>query len=46
MLELRDAYADLVFPDGMPESIGAAFEALGEKLAETAGKIEESLDTL
>ncbi len=46
MLELRDAYVDLVFPEGMPESIGAAFEALGEKLAETAGKMEEILDTL
>lgn len=46
MLDLRDAYVDLVFPDGMPESIEAAFDVLGEKLAEIAGKMEESLDTI
>lgn len=46
LLGLRDAYVDLVFPEGVPEAIQEAMDALGEKLRETAEDMEESLENL
>jgi len=46
LIELRDAYVDLVFPEGVPEALQEAMDALWEKLQETAQDMEESLETL
>ena len=46
LIELRDAYIDLVFPDGFPDEIEDAMDNLGKKLEEIAEKLEKSLDNL
>jgi hypothetical protein len=46
LLELRDAYLDLVFPEGYPDELEDAMETMGEKLEEMADKMEESLETI
>jgi hypothetical protein len=46
LVELRDAYIDLVFPDGFPDDIKDAMDNLGQKLEDIADKLEESLDDL
>ena len=46
LLELRDAYLDLVFPEGIPAELEDAMETLGERLEEMADDMQESLETL
>jgi len=46
LLELREAYLDLVFPEGYPDELDDAMETLGERLEEMADNLEESLETL
>jgi len=46
LMELRDAYLDLVFPEGLPAEFEDAMETLGEKLEEMADNMQESLETL
>lgn len=46
LLELRDAYVDLVFPEGTPSQLETAMETMGGKLEEIAGKMTESLDSM
>jgi len=46
LLELKDAYLDLVFPEGYPDELEDAMETLGERLEEMADNLEESLETL
>jgi len=46
LLELRDAYLDLVFPEGLPDELEDAMETLGERLEDMADNMQESLETL
>ena len=46
LLELREAYLDLVFPEEYPDELDDAMETLGERLEEMADNLEESLETL
>jgi hypothetical protein len=46
LVELRDAYVDLVFPEGFPGELEDALDTLGEKLGDVADNMQESLETL
>ena len=46
ILELCNAYLDLVFPEGVPDEIKDAMGKLGERLEEIAEHMAESLNTL
>ena len=46
LMELRDAYLDLVFPEGLPAELEDAMETLGERLEEMADNMQESLETI
>jgi hypothetical protein len=46
LVELRDAYLDLVFPEGFPGELEDALDTLGEKLEDLADNMQESLETL
>jgi hypothetical protein len=46
ILELCNAYLDLVFPEGVPDEPKDAIGALGQRLEEIAEKMAENLQTL
>jgi len=46
LMDLRDAYMDLVFPEGLPAELDDAMETLGERLGDVADNMQESLETL
>lgn len=46
LIELRNAYVDLVFPEGFPDELEDAMDTLGEKLGKIAVNMGESLETL
>lgn len=46
LLKLRDAYIDLVFPEGFPTGLEDAMDTLGEKLEGITEKMKESLENL
>jgi len=46
LIELRNAYVDLVFPEGFPHELEDAMDTMGEKLGKIAVNMEESLETL
>ena len=46
MLELCNAYLDLVFPEGVPDELEEAMGALAERLEEIAENMAESLETI
>jgi hypothetical protein len=46
LVELRDAYVDLVFPEGFPGELEDAMDTLGEKLGDVADNMQESLETI
>jgi hypothetical protein len=46
LMELREAYLDLVFPEGFPEELEDAMGTMAEKLEDLADNMQESLETL
>ena len=46
LIELKEAYLNLVFPEGVPEEIEDVMDVIGEKLEEAAKNMEESIETL
>jgi len=46
ILELCNAYLDLVFPEGVPDELKDALGTLGQRLEEIAKKMAESLQAL
>jgi hypothetical protein len=41
---LKEAYINLVFPDGFPDEMKDAMDKIGEKFGEIAERLEESLE--
>jgi hypothetical protein len=46
LVKLREAYLDLVFPEGFPDELDNAMDALGEKLENVAENMGDSLENL
>ena len=46
LMELRDAYLDLVFPEGFPDELEDAMDTMAEKLEDLVDNMQESFETL